>query len=220
MSLLDFLWPQRNDPAAINPAQSFAVYENAVHDMERAAPSADDPKLLAQAWKIFDNDAGRRTSIDTRAGALMPAISLAATLVTGVGFSVLKEAALPAEARWVILATYVLALIYLVRTMLFLFVIHGRVFRYTPDPADLPTPAPLPGAVAGAASPYDRTLACKIMRYTIENYQINNVQSDALFVAQKTFRNAIIAVSAGGIVAGILIFLHTLAPAVTAGLAE
>jgi hypothetical protein len=216
VSVLDFLWPRRSDVSDLNPAYYFASYENAVYDMERAAPSADDPKLLAQSWKIFDNEAGRRNSIDTRAGALMPAISLAATLVTGVGFTVLKDATLPIAAQWVILATYLLALVYLVRTMQLLFVIHGRIFRHTPDPSDLPTLA----AGAAAVSPYDRVLACKIMRYTIENYQINNVQSDALFVAQRTFRNAIIAVAIGGTIAGIMIFLHTILLPVGNGVAE
>jgi hypothetical protein len=210
MSLCAFLWPRRSNPDVLNPAGPFGSYERAINDMAAAAPSTDDPKLLAQSWKIFDNEAGRRTSIDTRAGAVMPAISLAATLVTGVGFTVLKDATIPIDARCVILATYLLTLVYLVRTMLLLFVIHGQVFRYTPDPSDLPTP--VAGTAAAAVSPYDRELACKIMRYTVQNYRINNVQSDALFVAQKTFRNAIIAIAIGGTIAGIMIFLHTITP--------
>ncbi len=206
MTLVDVLLPRRSNPATLNPAPVFAAYRTAVDAMERAEPSADDAKLLAQSWKIFDNEAARRNSIDTRAGAIMPAISLAATLVTGVGFTVLKDVTLPVDARWAILATYLVALVYLVRTMLLLFVVHGRIFRYTPDPSDLPTP--VAGVVDPAeASPYDRGLACKIMRYTIENYVINNVQTDVLVVAQQTFRNAIIAIAIGGTVAGMMIFL-------------
>jgi hypothetical protein len=204
MSLWDLLWPRRSDPAAINPAHLFAFYENAIYDMERVAPSTDDPTLLTQSWKIFDNDAGRRSSIDSRAGAIMPAISLAATLSTGVGFTVLKDTTIPLDARWVILATFVLALVYLVRTMFLVFVIEGKVFRNTPDPSDLSTPIAAPGTL----SPYERKLSCKIMRYTVDNYQINNIQSDTLFVAQQTFRNAIITIAIGGIVAGVIIFLH------------
>jgi hypothetical protein len=205
MSLWDILWPRRSDPAAINPARIFAPYEEAIGDMEKAAPSADDPTLLTQSWKIFDNDAARRSSIDTRAGAIMPAISLAATLATGVGFTVLKDTTIPLNARWIILATFVLALAYLVRTMFLLFVIQGKIFRNTPDPSDLSTPI----AAAPALSPYDRQLSCKIMRYTVANYRINNIQSETLYVAQKTFRNAIITIVIGGIVAGLIIFLHS-----------
>jgi len=208
VSVLDFLWPRRSTAAELNPAHLFGNYTNAVNGMAAAAPSPDDVKLLAQSWKIFDNETGRRTSIDTRAGALMPAISLAATLVTGVGFTVLKDAALPIDARSVILVTYVLALVYLLRTMLLLFVIHGQIFRYTVDPSDLPTPA---ADVAGQTSPYDRGLACRIMRYTIDNYQINNIQTNLLVIAQRSFRNAIIAIAFGGTIAGIMIFYHSIA---------
>ena len=212
MSLLGVLWPRRSNPADLNPTNIFDGYIATVATMAAAAPAADDEKLLDQSWKIFDNESGRRTSIDTRAAALMPAISLAATLVTGVGFTVLKDTTLPVDALAVILATYVLALVYLVRTMLLLFVIHGQIFRHTPDPSDLPTPAG--AAAAGQPSPYDRGLACRIMRYTIENYRINNVQTNVLVVAQQSFRNAIIAIAVGGTVAGILIFGHGLAASV------
>ena len=167
--------------------------------MENGPPSADDEKLLANSWKIFDNEAIRRNSIDTRAAALMPAITLAATLVTGVGFTVLKDASLPASARWIILLSFLLSLVYLIRTMLLLFLIHGEISRHTPDPSDLVTaPTVLPAvAAAGAVSVYDRRLACKIMSYTVNNYRVNNVWSDALYVAQRAFRNAIIAVVLG-----------------------
>src|SRR5262245_33187528 len=99
----------------------------------------------------------------------MPAISLAATLVSGVGFTVLKDATLPIDARLIILVSYFITLVYLVRTMLLLFVIHGDVCRYTPDPSDLPTPA-----YPGATSPYDRGLACKIL--LLHNKQLQSKQ--------------------------------------------
>jgi hypothetical protein len=209
MTMCRFLWPRRGNVDDVNPPYAFAGYENSVYDIEHAGPSAeDDSTLLAQSWKIFDNESTRRNSIDSRAGALMPAIGLVASLVTGIGFTAFKDAAIPLNPRWVILVTYVLALIYLVRTMLLLFVVHGRIFRYTPDPSDL---SPTPPA-AGTVSRYDRDLACKIMRYTIDNYQINNVQADALFVAQQTFRNAILAIAIGGTIAGVLMFWHMMTP--------
>jgi hypothetical protein len=211
------IWPRQNNPATINPPAVFAPYTNAVNTIETAPPTSDDTKLLAQAWKLFDNESARRTAIDARASAAMPAITLAATLVTGVGFSVLKDTSIPTNAQWVIVATYLVTLLFLVRTALLVFVIQGKVLRNTPDPADLPPP---PAPAAGATSPYDRALACKIMRYTIANYQINNIQADALFVAQRAFQNAIIAITLGGVVVGVWIFLHRIAPAISFGVAE
>jgi hypothetical protein len=201
------VWPRCSATEILNPPPIFAGYQQAVDDVEHAAHSDDDEKLLTQSWKIFDNESARRTSIDTRAGAIMPAISLAATLVTGAGFTVLKDTALPLNARWVILATLLTALVYLGRTTWQLFRVHGEVHRNTPDPTDLPPP-PMPAWVqAEVPSPYDRALACKIMRYTIQNYRINNEQSDELFVAQKAFRNAIFAIAIGGTIAGLMILL-------------
>lgn len=212
------LWPWRQKPGTLNPADVFAVYQKALTAMENSPASADDAKLLAQSWKLFDNEAARRNSIDTRAAATMPAITLAATLVTGVGFTILKDVSLPPSSRWIILVSFLISLIYLVRTMLLLFLIHGAISRYTPDPSDLVTYPndlrPAAGAGAAAVSLYDRRLACKIMNYTVNNYKINNIWSDALFVAQRAFRNAIIAVVLGGIAAAGVIFLNTLAPAV------
>jgi len=119
---------------------------------------------------------------------------------------VVKDAEIPVNARWIMMATLVFALGYLIRTMLLVFGIHGRVIRSTPDPSDLPTP---PGGAK--TSPYDRALACKTMRYTIANYRADNEQVDALFVAQGAFRNAIVAVAIGGSIAGMMTFLGTIA---------
>lgn len=202
--MCDFLWPRQAVEQNINPQAPFAKYEAAIEDIRNAAPTSDDPKLLAQSWKIFDNEAARRNSIDTRASAMMPAISLAATLVTGVGFTIFKDATLAASATLIIMATYLVALVYLVRTMILVFRIHGQVFRNTPDPSDLPVPESV-AANPPPPSGYDRILACKIMTYTVLNYKVNNVQSDLLFVAQRTFRNAIFTITMGGALAGIVL---------------
>jgi hypothetical protein len=224
MSLWSLLWPRQNNPATLNPDEVFARYVGAIDRMANTPPSADDQKLLAQSMKLFDNESARRNSIDSRAGAIMSAIGLAATLVTGVGFTVLKDVSIPPLARVIFLLGFVPSLVYLLRTMLLLFQIQGDVTRNTPDPSDLPTaPAdlrPIAEVPAGAAdnatalSVYDRRLACKIMTYTVENYKVNNVESDALFVAQRAFRNAIISIVLSGTVAGIVTFLNTLTPAV------
>jgi hypothetical protein len=223
MSFWYLLWPWRKNSATLNPNQIFARYVNAIDRMAKTPPSADDQKLLAQSWKLFDNESARRNSIDSRAGAIMSAIGLAATLVTGVGFTILKDASIPPVARLIFLLGYMPSLVYLVRTMLLLFQIQGDVTRNTPDPSDLPT-APgdlrlIAEAPAGAAanatvlSVYDRWLACKIMTYTVANYKVNNVVSDALFVAQRAFRNAILFIVFSGTVAGIVTYLNALMPA-------
>jgi hypothetical protein len=207
MSIRDFLWPERSKESDLNPETLFRTYEDAVAQISAKKPTADDAKLLAQSWKLFDNEAGRRATIDSRAAAIMPALSLVVTLITGVGFTVLKDNTISLGARSVVFAAFLIALIYLIRTMLLVFLVHGKVYRSTLDPSQIIPPG---GLAKEAVSPYDRMIACKLLSYTIRNYRTNNVQSDNLFVAQKAFRNAILTLALGGVVAVILIFGHSL----------
>jgi hypothetical protein len=207
MKISSFIWRKRGKPAELNPEVLFGAYENAIADIESGRATGEDTKLLAQAWKIFDNEGGRRTTIDTRASMLMPAISVAVTLVTGIGFTVLKDNTISMDARVAILITLVLALFYLLRTMLLLFVIHGKVYRNTLDPSDIVLPIIFSRS---SVSLYDRKIACKLLRYTLANYRVNNIQSDNLFVAQHSFRNAILIVAIGGTIAACLLFLKSL----------
>jgi hypothetical protein len=204
MNPVSLFWRARGKEAELNPAEFFQRYDDAITELENGKATADDSKLLAQAWKIFDNEWARRTTIDTRASTLMPAISLAVTLVTGIGFTVFKDRTISLDARFVILLTFVLSLLFLLRTMLLLFMIHGKVYRSTLDPSDVVLPITLR---APAVSSYDRKIACRLLRYTVANYRTNNIQSDNLFVAQHSFRTAVLIVALGGTIAvGMLFF--------------
>ena len=207
MKILSFIWRRRGEDAEFNPELIFRAYEESISDIESSGPTSEDAKLLAQAWKLFDNEGARRSTIDTRASMLMPAISLAVTLVTGIGFTVLKDNTVSVDARVIILTTVVLALFYLLRTILMLFMIHGKVYRNTLDPSDIALPLV---SSRSRASSFDRKIACKLLRYTVANYRANNVQSDNLFVAQHSFRNAILIVALGGTIATCMLFLKSL----------
>jgi hypothetical protein len=217
MCLISFLFeevvPLSTSDAQLNPAAEFQRYDQAVAAIEATAASADDPKLLDLSLKLFDNDAGRRTSIDSRAGAMMSAITLAATLVTGVGFTAFKDTSgLSHQAFWAMFLTFILALIYLTVTAVLLFQIQGRIFRSTPDPRDVVTPPP---PAADQPSPYQREVAVKMLRYTIANYKINNRVVNRLWIAQKCFRNALVILVIGGIVT--TVFMVTAEPVPPSG---
>ena len=51
----------------LNPPAIFAAYDMAITTIQEGAASLDDPKLLDLSLRLFDGDAGRHTSIDTRA---------------------------------------------------------------------------------------------------------------------------------------------------------
>ena len=219
----------------------FAKYDDAVRTVERGAPSPDDAKLLDLSATLFDNDAARRASIDNRASALMPAITIAVTLVSGVGFTALRDGAKGSPiAAWCIFITYLLVLIYLSRTVLLTFRILGILVRYTPDPTDVVPPTRVAGvkprqapadaqvqvsvegnaaAQAQPPSAYAREYAVKLLRYTIGNYKANNQQTDALSVAQRSFRNALIVLVAGGCITAALYMLTSQHPRVRQSLA-
>ncbi len=126
----------------LNPAALFEPYDRAVSTIADAPPTVDDPKLLDLSLKVFENDANL-ASIDSRAGGMMSAIALAATLVMGVGFTTLKDAgSLPSSAVWMMFLSLLLSLTYLTATILHLFHIQGRVYRSTLDPTDLDPGSP------------------------------------------------------------------------------
>ena len=168
------LWPRRRDLHSINPDLLFDRYNRAIDQIQSKKPSSDDERLLELSWKLFENDAARRMSIDTRAGMLMPAVTLAATLVIGVGLSVIKDAhQIPHIELVLILITYAITLIYFTRTAFLVFTIHGRFFRHTPDPGDI-----IPPFQGDGFSPFARDVSIRLLRYTVHNYKANNMQME------------------------------------------
>lgn len=195
--LLNLIWPTTASETEINPSTVFAIYDQALEKLRRGRPTSDDPKLLDLSWQLFDKEAARRSSIDARAGILMAAPALAASLIVGVGFTTLKGLVTSTDAQTVvILVTYVLVLLYLFRTMFLVLKILGAVTRSTLGPDDVLPPA----TAAGAVSDYSRRVSAKIIGYTIDNYRADNVQMDRLSVAQMSFRNAIAVIIIGGLV--------------------
>ena len=190
----------------INPPAIFEKYDNAVDAIGETPAAADDPKLLDLSLKLFDNDANHRASIDARAAAMMSAITLAATLVTGVGFTMFRDTSgLPVVTFWAMFLSFVFTLIYLTATIILLFQIHGRIIRFTPDPTDLATPLPAPNQL----SSYPRQIAVRVLRYTVGNYSINNRVLVRLWVAQKCFRNALVVLVLGGLLTTMILMSST-----------
>ena len=198
MTITDWLrevFPVKEAEEQLNDPLIFRRYTDAIDSIGSGLATDEDARLADLSWKIFDADAARRASIDSRAGTITSAISLAAALVTGVGFTAFRDVSgLSNAVFYSMLTTLVLSLTYLTATSLLVFRIHGRVMRNTPDPTDL---APPPVA---DPSEYPRLIAVKILRYTVANYRVNNRVADQLWRAQKCFRNALLALVLGGLV--------------------
>jgi len=201
-------------PAAeqrLNPAAIFDGYAQAIDAVANTAELTNAAKLLDLSTKLFETDGARRLSIDSRAASMMPAIALAATLVTGVGFSTLKDTSgLSIAAFCAMSFTLLITLVYLVLTVVLLFWIQGSIVRSTPDPIDVSH------ALTAAQNAYDRDVAVRLLRYTVSNYKVNNRATNSLQIAQKCLRNALLILVVGGIATVIIMFVRPVAPRGTA----
>lgn len=201
--VLEQIYPRAQPEHAVNPAAIFSLYQQSLDQIVADQASTDDPRLLELAWKLFDQESARRTSIDARAGGVLPATSIVASLIVGVGFGALKEIA--EVNRVIIYATFIASLVFLGRSILYALSVQGSVVRYTLGPDDI---APAPPVPPVGPSRYERHIARKLIQYTINNYKINNMQMQYLRVAQQSLRNAIVTIIAGGlIVAAISLYL-------------
>jgi hypothetical protein len=175
-------------------AAAFDAFEAAVTAIETAAATADDPKLLDLSLRLFDNEVAGRAGTYARAATMMSTITLAATLVTGGGFSALRDTGgLSRSTVWAMFLTIVVVLLYLTATILLLFRVQNGVSWGTPDPSDLPNPP-----AAGLSADQSR-IAAKLLRCTVFNYRVNNRATNDLRVAQKYFRNGLLVLVAGGV---------------------
>ena len=199
MNIFLELVPLPISESELNPPGIFDKYEAAVATIKAGAATADDEKILNLSLKLFDNEVARKASIDSRASAMMTSITLAAALVTGVGFTMFKDVgSVSSAAFWSIFVSFAAALLYLTATAVLCIYIQGPIARATPDPTDL---VPPPHAEPSA---YPRHLAVSILDYTITNYKINNRAVSRVWLAQKCFRNALLTLVVGGIATAII----------------
>lgn len=173
----------------INPPELFAGYETRLAELRDDARIADD-ELLEQARKMWADQEARLSSIDSRAGRLMAAAGIAASLTTtAVGQ---KGFFGSAAGNPLLVVAYVLALAYFAYCILIALRVHGRRRRYKIGPDDL---------VPVRAPSYARHLALELPASLIKNYQSDNRQVEALHMAQWAFRNAVILLVLGGVTA-------------------
>lgn len=172
----------------INPPHLFERYETRIAEL-RDDPRIPDGELLEQARKMWADQEARLSSIDSRAGQLMAAAGIAASLTTtAVG----QKGLFGSGGSSLLVVAYLLALAYFAYCILVALRVHGRRRRYKIGPDDL---------VPSRAPSYARHLALELLASLIKNYQSDNRQVEALHMAQWAFRNAVILLVLGGIAA-------------------
>jgi hypothetical protein len=135
-----------------------------------------------------DEDA-RLSSVDSRAGQLLAAAGITATLVTT---AVNQKGLSPvASGRLWLIVAYCVSLVYFVRCILLALRVHGARRRFVVGPDDLSV----------VTSDFQRHIAVLQLKALLGNYQTDNVKAELLYTAQRCFRNAIIVVGFGGLFA-------------------
>jgi hypothetical protein len=188
--------PLTPSESELNPASIFAQYTVAIDALKAGVPGNDDKTLLSSSERLYDGEVARHSSIDGRASGLMSAIGIAATLVTGLGLTTLSDVAnLSPPGYVVVLVVYIAVLVYLAATAVIAFRVQGYMPRSMPDPTDL-TP--------DAGINQTRSIACRLMDYTVRNYRENNRAAYLLYSGQKCFRNAVLVLVLGGLLSALI----------------
>lgn len=188
--VIDTVWPRSQAEHVINPPELFAGYERSSRELGGATGAAAS-SILTTARALFDDEQGRPASLDGRAGLIIGATGVIATLFAGVGGSLLGKADLGSAAARGELVFYVVALVYLGRAVTSALRVQGSIARYRLGPDDLVPIEPGEG--------YDARIAQHFVMYTIANYRVNNRQVERLTVAQHSLRNGVLAVLAAAL---------------------
>ncbi|UOZ07586.1 hypothetical protein [Amycolatopsis sp. WQ 127309] len=179
--------------ARINPPDVFRRYETRIAEL-REDTRVPDGELLDQVRKMWADQEARLSSIDSRAGQLMAAAGIAASLTTtAVGQ---KGILAFGTGKPLLVVTYLLALGYFAYCIIVALRVHGRRRRYKIGPDEL---LPPPVTEASPAVSYTRHLALELLDSLVKNYRSDNRQVEALHMAQWAFRNAVILLVLGGI---------------------
>jgi hypothetical protein len=177
----------------------FDGYKQAVSSLSDPGPAQDgySTTLLGASQRIYDSEVARRESINTRCGAVLSTGGILGTLVVAAGQLGLAQKKGPFDvAAWATLALFIVSLLYIGTSITMALAVQGARQGSAADPTDLPPDS----AEETKAGVYSIRMAKVYLRYTIANYELNNILKSRLHSGQRCLRNGIIAI----IVAGML----------------
>lgn len=189
-------WKYRPDT---DQQEFFDGYERAVSSLSDPGPAQDgySSTLLGASQRIYDSEVARRESINTRCSAVLSTGGILGTLVVAAGQLGLAQKKGPFDvAAWATLALFIVSLLYIGTSITMALAVQGARQGSTADPTDLPPDS----AEQTKAEVYNIRMAKVYLRYTIVNYELNNILKSRLHSGQRCLRNGIIAI----IVAGML----------------
>jgi hypothetical protein len=173
-------------------------YNDAIREIVRPkkGQGSYSPTVLGASQRMYDEEASRRESINTRCSAVLSTGGILGALFVAAGqLGLAQHKGSFGIATWLLLAVFIIALVYLGFSIGIALVVQGSQKGNVMDPTDIS-----PGGYSQDVDDYNITLAKRNLTYTVLNYAVNNLLKFQLNSAQRNLRNGIIAI----IVAGIL----------------
>ena len=189
--------PSRGAEETLNPPKIFNKYYVVLKELKNVEERGIIFKLFEISKYIFDEEEKRCIAIEQKATISLSAIGILVAIIVGFASAFLgNKLELNNVLDIIILCLYFAGLVYLLRATTVALGIVSRVKRYIVGPDDL-----LPNAKDEAL--YLLQLSEKYIKYTIENYKIDNRQLDSVWVSQICLRNGIFSIAMGGLLIGV-----------------
>jgi hypothetical protein len=166
---------------------------------ENAPPGGDqgknfNPTLLSFNQKIYDAEATRRESINTRCGVVLSTAGILGTLVVAAGqLGLIKQGSSHKPLAWIIWALFVISLVYVLRSIIIALRVQGGIQAELVDPHDLHSDMP-----SQLFDQYNCDMAKTNLLYGTFNWCLNNKFKDQLHAAQLYLRHGLIAIIIAG----------------------
>ena len=165
------LWPRPESENLLNPPAVFVQYYEGLTKLTETINSDVRSKLEEFTKTIFEDEEKRRESIEGKATKCLSSTGILATLTVGFSTVVVqgKLTNLDMFIGFAVVCFFV-ALVYLLRAALEALRVFGYIPRFCLGPDDI-----IPSET-DTETGYSLSITKKLLRYTIENYKINNRQ--------------------------------------------
>jgi hypothetical protein len=148
------------------------------------------PTLLSFSQKIYDAEATRRESINTRCGVVLSTAGILGTLVVAASqLGLIQQGGSLKPFAWIIYLFFVISLVYVLRSIMIALRVQGGIQADIVDAHDLQA-----GKPASFLDQYNCNMAKTNLLYGTFNWCLNNKFKDQLHAAQLYLRNGLIAI--------------------------
>lgn len=189
------LWPRTADEESINPPKIFQDYHVKLDEFKKTKNITYDKEILEYSKYLFDEEENRRYNTEKKATYSLNAIGISTALIVGLATLVFEGKFYGKGIfSYLMLLCYLISIVFLVRASMLSLKVFGDIKRNYLGPDDI-----LINNLTNE-SHYRNLLIEKLIKYTIENYKVNNRVLSIVHTAQACFRNAIFIIGLFGVI--------------------